>query len=91
MCRPVVLDRQSLTRVIEIRPRHELSSVVQRNLGLWSWQLGKDKQQPEPGFHNALGGRFGQLDGLPEPGCAWEPPVRFEPRFELARLQHALV
>src|SRR6266550_1277011 len=67
MSRAVVLDRQALRRVIEVRPANESTTVVvKRNLGLWSGQPGQDQKEAQLRFYDTLGGRLGQLDSPPK-------------------------
>ena len=62
MDRTVVLERQALPRVVEVRPPDEAAFVVlKRNLDLGSGQARKDEEQAKPCLHRALGGRLGEL------------------------------
>src|SRR3989475_5620105 len=88
MSRAVVLDRQPLWRVIEVRPANESATVVvKRNLGLWPGQPGQDQKQAQLRFHDTLSGRLGQLDCPPQTRRAPEPLVRIQPLLEMASLE----
>ena len=62
MGRTVVLERQALRRVVQVRSSDEMAFVaVQRHLDLWSGQSGKDEEQAKTRFHWALDERFGEV------------------------------
>src|SRR2546421_7408060 len=80
MSRAVVLDRQPLWRVIEVRPANESATVVvKRNLGLWPGQPRPDQKQAQLRFHYTLSGRLRQLACPPQTRRAPEPPLRSKP------------
>ena len=92
MRRAVVLDPQTVHRVIQVRSSHEAPrGVAKRNLGLWRGQPGEYQEQPQPRFHDALSRRLGQLDSSPKTRHAWESRVRLEPAVQMAHFQKALM
>jgi hypothetical protein len=63
----VVLEAETLSWIVEVRPTEEAASfVVQRNLGLRPRQPGQDEQQAEARLHGRLGRGLGELHRLAE-------------------------
>jgi len=92
MGRTVVLERQALRRVIEVRSSDEMAfGVVKRNLHLRPGQTFKDEEHAKPCLHRALGGRLGEVDSAPKADVPREPLVRLKPGYEVGDFEKPLV
>lgn len=63
----VVLDREPLSRVVEIGPAQEAAAfIVEAHLRLRPRQPGQNEEQAKARLHRRLGRRIRELDDLPE-------------------------
>src|SRR5437899_12895511 len=92
MARTVVLERQAMRWVEQVRPPNEMALVVvKRNLHLRPGQTFKDEEHAKPCLHRALGGRLGEVDSTSKPEVPREPLVRLKPGFEVAHFEKPLM
>src|SRR5438094_9367322 len=88
----VVLEREALRWVIQVRPPNEMAfAVVKRNLHLRPGQTFKDEEHAKPCLHRALGGRLGEVDSAPQADVPREPLVRLKPGYEVAHFEKPLM
>jgi hypothetical protein len=88
----VVLEREALRRVIQVRSSDEIAFVVVKwNLDLGLGEAGENEDEAKSCLHRALGGGLGQFDSAPKVDVPREPLVHLKPGFEVAHFEKPLM